>query len=367
MNNFWQKIQRQFFSYSRSDRNAVIILSVLLLLVMLLSWALPYFMEPKPNDFSALKAAMEEWEKEQARNNKTPELSLFEFNPNTIDEAKLDTLDLPAFIKQNIIRYRKAGGNFETREDLRRIYGMNDSIFLLVKDYIVIPDEPTGKTTQPQPDLEAGPITGTFDPNNANADTLKAFGLSTYQANNLISYRSSGAIFTTPRDLLKIYGIDSVFLEEILPFIEITLPEEPKVVEKVKIEKVELNSADTTALIALPGIGSVYAGRIIKYRDLLGGFYSTRQLLEVYNFPSETFDQVSAYVYTDTMKLTKIRINFGDYGDLIRHPYLNSEQVKAILVARNKNGSFKNLKNVEQLKAIDAETFSRVKPYITCR
>jgi competence protein ComEA len=44
---------------------------------------------------------------------------------------------------------------------------------------------------------------------------------------------------------------------------------------------VELNSADSTDLVELYGIGPVFANRILKYRDLLGGFYSVNQLLEV--------------------------------------------------------------------------------------
>ena len=365
---FWRKFHRHFFSYSRSDRNAIIILSASIVLVIILTGILPLLFKPEPRDFSEIKALFEEWEKEQKANNKVPKLVMFDFNPNTIGENQLDSLDLPSFVKRNILSYRDAGGSFKESEDVRRIYGMNDSIFLAIKDYIIIPV--AGKTkTKSVVTSEKEPVvpTGTFDPNEVSNEILIEFGFSDYQAINLLAYRESGGKFTVPEELLKIYGIDSGFFQTIRAFIEIEQIDEPADSKISSIERVELNSADTVQLITLPGIGSVYAARIIKYRDLLGGFYSVDQLLEVYNFPSETFEQVSEYVFADTVKLKKLRVNFMDYSDLIRHPYLNKEQVNAILDTRNKNGAFKNLKNIDELEVFDPETFSRIRPYITCR
>ena len=51
---------------------------------------------------------------------------------------------------------------------------------------------------------------------------------------------------------------------------------------------VELNMADTTTLKKVPGIGPVFANRIVKYRNLLGGFYAVSQLREVYGIDEET-------------------------------------------------------------------------------
>lgn len=62
---------------------------------------------------------------------------------------------------------------------------------------------------------------------------------------------------------------------------------------------VELNSADTTALKMVPGIGSVFAKRIIKYRDLLGGFYSVEQLGEVYGIDEERYEAMKSWFSVD--------------------------------------------------------------------
>lgn len=367
MSKLWHKFHRQFSSYSRSDRNAIIILSVMILLVIVATKLFPYFLKPEPDDFSELLSIMEEWENEQVPKNKESYVFLFKFNPNVISEEKLDSLDISSFIKHNILRYREAGGRFDAPEDVRRIYGMNDSIFSILENYIDIPADNNSKLMAEIPEVNPSPPEGTFDPNIAGRERLKKFGFSDFQANNLLGYRENGGSFEKPEDLLKIYGIDSALFHHLLPLIEIEWSNEFHKNEKENIKIVELNSADTTELMALPGIGPVYASRIIKYRDLLGGYCLTAQLLEVYNFPEETFNLVSGYVSVDTVKLKKLRVNFLEYADLIRHPYLNSAQVNAILDARDKYGSFKNMKDIEELEIFDTETFSRIRPYITCR
>ena len=75
-------------------------------------------------------------------------MALFNFDPNTISELGLDSLNLPDFVKGNIINYRKANGRFKEVADLRKIYGMNDSIFNVVEKYIIIsmPEKKAEKT-----------------------------------------------------------------------------------------------------------------------------------------------------------------------------------------------------------------------------
>jgi DNA uptake protein ComE-like DNA-binding protein len=52
---------------------------------------------------------------------------------------------------------------------------------------------------------------------------------------------------------------------------------------------------------------------------------------------------------------------------LLRHPYLEKEQVSAIVKYRDKNGSFQNLLQLKSAGLIDSETFLKVRPYMTCR
>ena len=83
---------------------------------------------------------------------------------------------------------------------------------------------------------------------------------------------------------------------------------------------IELNSADTTALKSLPGIGSVFASRIIKYRELLGGFVSISQLLEVYGLDSTRYSRIAGLVVADSAAIRKLSVNSLRFAELLRHP-----------------------------------------------
>ncbi len=310
MKNTWHNIQQYYFRFNRSDRNAITILATAIFILLIGIRILPHFISSKPEDFSEIKAIFEAWEMEQNKMTDSRQLSLFEFDPNTILESELNSLNLPFFVKQNMMRYREAGGNFKSADDLSKIYGMTDSLFQLIQPYVKINQSTTKKISDTNKNLQA---------NNGQTE------------NSRVVNRA----------------------------------------EKSKIHsqnlKIELNRADSIDLVQLSGIGPVFSKRIIRYRELLGGFVKTEQLLEVYNFPPETYESILDFLEVDTLLITKLRINFADFSDLLRHPYLNNEQVSAIVNQRDKEGPFKNLSEIETIQVFDSESFARIRPYLTCQ
>jgi DNA uptake protein ComE-like DNA-binding protein len=364
MSNPFKQFVNQFNKYSRSDRNAILILSGIILIVITANIILDNI-ESKPK-FDSSEYEKIAAELEAAINGNSIKQSLFCFNPNSISESQLDSLLLPSKIKQNLLAYRKAGGKFYSVNSFRKLYGMNDSIFKAVEQYIVI-EERRAKKELPKI-ISKKKITGYFNPNKANFVELKKFGFSNYQAKNLIKYRDKGGVFKKVDDVLKIYGIDSIFFKTIETHIQIENQIETPVKEKiVEVSKIELNEVDSAGLVKLPGIGSVYAIRIIKYRELLGGYYSKKQLLEVYNFPEDTFLNIKKFISVDSLLIRKIRINFAEFKDLLRHPYLDKKQVEAILYYKENNGAFESISTLQLIDEIDPITYSKIKPYFTCR
>lgn len=359
----WQKIFRNFFTYLRTDRNAIIILSTIIFILILANLIVKNLEPVSKSDFLEIKAIIEEWESDKEEINNEPALSLFDFDPNSISQESLDTLDLPRFIKRNLINYRGAGGKFKSPADVRKIYGMNDSIFALIENHIIIKQKKEPRPKQ----VAAKEPSGFFDPNKASVTDLKQFGFNNYQANNLLSYRENGGVFQNSTDVLKIYGIDSTFYNRISKYILIESTEIKTLVEPKSEIRIELNSADSTNLIQLNGIGATYATRIIKYRNLLGGYYSKEQLNEIYNFPEETYIEIQSQIYVDTSQIVKLRINFAEFSELISHPYINKNQVKALLDRRETKGPLKSISELHAIKAFDSETIKKISPYITCR
>lgn len=128
-------------------------------------------------------------------------------------------------------------------------------------------------------------------------------------------------------------------------------------------ETILLNESDTTDWKKIPGIGSTYASRIVKYRDLLGGFVTVDQLREVYGIDDELFAKIYPYLKVDG-KYTKIAVNTLEFKELLRHPYLNYKQVKAIFDLRRRKGNVSSINELAMLNEFTAEDIERLNPYL---
>lgn len=112
------------------------------------------------------------------------------------------------------------------------------------------------------------------------------------------------------------------------------------VVKKTSVErnsprqKINLNTADSTALMTLHGIGAVYASRIIKYRNLLGGYYDKSQILEVYGITKETYSLFCDDISASADDIVKIPVNTASFKEILRHPYFDYDMVVKIVRAR---------------------------------
>jgi len=200
-----------------------------------------------------------------------------------------------------------------------------------------------------------------FDPNTIDSLSLEKMGLKSYVVKNLINYRNKGGLFFKCDDLYKIYGLDSSSVFQLLDFCEIQKPKQA-FVKKRKLEKVNLNLADTSELKSLKGIGSKFAFRIIKYRDKLGGFHNVQQLTEVYGIKPEVIDANLDRLFVSG-DLQKLNINKSSSDDLAKHFYFNYKISKLIVKYRENHGPFTQVADLKKIVAIDDSLYLKIEPY----
>lgn len=228
-------------------------------------------------------------------------------------------------------------------------------------------------------------INSPFDPNNAPFNILIKAGLDTIIAARIIKFRNSGGKFKFKEDLHKIYELKKETYESIAA--KISLPSKPvappagdaqipaevaftSASKNPKKEKefliFNVNEADSLTLSKIKGIGPVLSSRIIRYREILGGFIDTLQFKEVYGLKTEVLKQLYATaVIEENFNPIVINVNKADAPQLARHPYISWTIAKAIVAYRQQHGSFLTLDELQRIKLIDQKTFKKIKPYLS--
>ena len=208
----------------------------------------------------------------------------------------------------------------------------------------------------------ANPVMFPFDPNILSIDQWKRLGLSERQATVIKHYEAKGGRFYTPEDVKKIYAIPPDDYNRLLPYINI--PETAHIRKAKPGEVIEINTADSAKLTELKGIGPAFAMRIARYRGRLGGFFRKEQLKEIVGIDSLKFAGLTGQIFVDAAKVKRININAVSFNQLRLFPYLNYNQVNAIIQYRAQHGNYNSLADMKNIVLLDNETLHKIDPYL---
>lgn len=211
----------------------------------------------------------------------------------------------------------------------------------------------------------------TFDPNTLPADGWKKLGIKDKTIQNIQKYLAKGGKFYQPKDIEKIWGLRPDEIERLQPYIQIEQNKTTDNFDHKKYEKpvhvptiIDINTADTSALIALPGIGSKLAQRIITFREKLGGFYKPEQVAETFGLPDSTYQKVKSRFALNNTVLKQININTATIEELKLHPYIRYHIGNIIIQYRNQHGNFNTVEDLKKIMLIDDETYNKIYRYL---
>ncbi len=213
-----------------------------------------------------------------------------------------------------------------------------------------------------------------FDPNTADSTQLLRLGLQPWQVRSIYRYRARGGVFRSKRDFAQLYGLTKKDYLRLEPYIRISDDYQPASTLFSKEERdtlryptklkdgdhVVLNTADTTQLMKVPGIGSYYAKEIIRHGKWIGGYVSVDQLDEIEGFPPTA----KKYFVVSHPTPQRLNINKLTLQQLRRHPYINYYQAKAIVDYRRLYGDIKSLQDLRFSKAFPEDAIQRLEPYV---
>lgn len=383
---------KDFFYYSRTERNGVISLISILLLLLLLPYTYSYFSTKTLLDFSPWKAditAFEEglsqkslannnskkWNVEKVRGHKSVPVALKpqKFDPNTVSPMDLEAMGLPNSTIKGILNYRAKGGQFRDKESLEKIYTLSQAHYQQLYPFIDL--KPRSEKATQEKNVEPSepkPLAAAFDfdPNTATGETFEALGLESNTIRSILNYREKGGQFRKVEDFKKIYTLPDRLYQHLKANIKIvqkpTYSNTKKYTPK-SYRKIDINTANLEDFQQFRGIGPSYAKRILKMREGLGGFLNIQQVGELYKLPDSTFQIMLPYLECASVPVDKININTATVDELKAHPYLRWFHAKAIVHYRETEGLWKSVDLVQILTEFDdgKGTFKKIKPYLT--
>jgi competence ComEA-like helix-hairpin-helix protein len=217
-----------------------------------------------------------------------------------------------------------------------------------------------------------------FDPNTATTNMWMRLGIRERTAQIIQNYVAKGGRFRKPEDLKKIYSLSPQDAERLMPYVVIQESEPPDVADAPAAKPanryadetpyvpppVNINTGDVDALVRLPGIGPVLANRITAYRQRLGGFARTDQLLEVAGLPDTTLQKIQDRLLIGSGPYRPIKLNSCTVDELKAHPYMKPNLAAALVKYREQHGPYKNVDDLRRVMIVDESFLRKMAPYL---
>lgn len=296
---------KAWFTCTRAEKNAALLLSALLLLFQIAVWYRNYLKIPGPYvpDARTIQASADLMENAGSHRemksrkeyspgftSRTDNTSMPEaFDPNELDSSGFVAIGLSPKQASSVIRYRERLGRFRSKEDVAKVRVISPELFEKWEPHICI----RGNTVQ--------------------AEAPKR------------EFTGSGGR---------------------------------------KLPAMDLNTSDTIRLMELPMIGSGRARAIVKYREWLGGFIRVEQLREIRAIPDSVYSVIREKLICDSIPYRKLEINRLSY-DSLKHPYLSKQLARLIVNYRDQHGHFRGTEELLRLPLADAEILRKLAPYIS--
>ncbi len=316
----FKKFVTDYFSFTRKERTGIIVILLLIVVFILLPFLYPLFISSKPADHTAFEKEIASLKIKQADSNNR-------FANRSNDEDN----------------YRHYYPSYEKKYDDKPARG---ELF-------------------------------SFDPNTLPPDGWKKLGIRDKTIATIQNYLSKGGKFYKPEDIGKIWGLHEDEVQRLLPYVSIpeqaaSSPAEKKNYESKTYAKKEyrtspfdINTADTSTFISLPGIGSKLANRIIAFREKLGGFYKVDQVGETFALPDSTFQKIKTSLILTNSTVKQININTATADELKIHPYIRYALANAIVQYRTQHGNFSAISDIKKIMIVTDEIYNKLAPYLT--
>lgn len=218
-----------------------------------------------------------------------------------------------------------------------------------------------------------------FNPNFISDYKGYKLGMSVQEIDRLIAFRKENKYVSSAKEFQEVTKISDSLLKVISPLfkfpdwvqnkkafktdrVEYVHKEYPK---KEKIVLADINEASQEDLMKIFGIGEALSLRILKQKEILGGFISMEQMKDVWGLSPEVLFELNTHFKIVTVpNFKKIAVNDASLKELAQFPYFRYALAKQIITYRSMNGNFKNIEDLAKIKDFPVEKAKIISLYL---
>jgi DNA uptake protein ComE-like DNA-binding protein len=302
--------------FSKAESNGLIVLIFITLLVAILPRLyFHYFLEPIPNPqvqsnfsnwvvkraTSQTEKGFDQWAKNPAKpvkisKNRSPES--FPFDPNAVTVSQLESLGFTSYVAERIAKYRQAGGTFNVKEDMLRIYGIDSSRVLELYPFMTIDSgaQPALSEESEKANPAQYEVPKKTDINQASSEILQeVYGVGPGFADRIVKFRNALGGFHSLDQLSEVYHLPDSTISRIKERFEIgnTSP----------VQMLDINLLSEDSLRRHPYIDYKTARLIANYRQQHGPFASIEELKKIKPVTDSLYQKLYPYLSVNRTQL----------------------------------------------------------------
>ena len=212
-----------------------------------------------------------------------------------------------------------------------------------------------------------------FNPNFITDYKGSKLGMSVAEIDRLLNFRKTNQYVNSASEFQKVTQVSDSLLSTISPYFKFPdwvnkqKANHYKSFEK-KAEKIvllDINHATKEDLIKVYGIGPALSDRILKQKELFGGFVSMKQMDDIWGLSPEVILSLNEHFKVATLpKIKKIDINNASIKELMLFPYFKYALAKSIVTYRSMNGDFKNSEDLTKINDFPSEKLDIISLYL---
>ena len=217
-----------------------------------------------------------------------------------------------------------------------------------------------------------------FNPNFITDYKGYKLGMSVAEIDRLLEFRKTNQFVSSADEFQKVTKISDSLLNVISPLFKfpdwVNNRKEKKEFEKFpgkafakkeKIVLIDINQATKEDLIKIFGIGEAISLRILKQKEVLGGFVSMDQMSDVWGLSPEVIENLNSHFKIISLpQFKKIDVNNASLKELSQFYYFRYALAKDIVTYRSMNGDFKNIEDLTKIKGFPVDKAKTIALYL---